>query len=144
MEIKIIHYNVIHPYWKLLWPHMKVTAPISVIDYLGIINHSLLRYSPTYIAAYKDNKIVGVNSYIRTSDDMHRTRGIWVSPDERKNGVGSLLLNYVSEVVDTKIWSMPRQSAFKLYINNGYKQTSQFFEKHEFGPHCFMLKEKNE
>jgi GNAT superfamily N-acetyltransferase len=144
MEIKTIEYNVIHPYWKLLWPHMTPTAPVSVIDFLGIIDHKLLKFRPTYIAAYSGDKIVGVNSYVQTADDMYRTRGIWVNPENRKSGVGSLLLNYVSDVVDGRVWSMPRESALNFYIKNGFKQASELFTKYDFGPHCFVIKEINE
>lgn len=144
MRLEYVDFDTILPYWKILWPHLDEILPVSLIDFGGNINHSLTKYQPTFITLQHNNKIVGVNSFVQTSDHFGRNRGIWLDPNERNKGYGRFLL-FESEFLALKnnlslIWSMPRNDALNFYLRLGFEQATKLFNKYEFGPHCFVFK----
>jgi hypothetical protein len=144
-RVKEIDFKTIRPFWSILWPHKIKITPVSTINFRGIINEKLLYFKPVFFAYFLNDKIVGVNSIIQTSEEMCRIRGIWVNPKYRGNQIGFFLLKYGHILARMnkmkKIWSMPRNEALNFYLKNGYKIASDFFYDYEFGPHCFVMKE---
>lgn len=103
------------------------------------------KYTPSFWGVYEDNKIVGVNSGFRTDVHDYRSRGIWVDPQYRGQGIASLLFDALFvqafEEQCTMCWSIPRQSALRAYTSVGFVQTSDFFDEGmEFGPNCYVCK----
>lgn len=103
------------------------------------------KYSPSFFAVYHDDAIVGVNSCHRTQSGQARSRGIWVNPEYRNQGIAGLLFGVVDEQAKkencTEIWSLPRKSALSVYERYGYIKTSDFIsEGLEFGPNCYVRK----
>lgn len=143
--IEAIDFNRIYKYWECLWPNRKTPIePSNPIQFMGGIDLSLKDVVPTFFGCYKNNKLVGVNSGIKTHTLLYRSRGIWTSESERRNGIGSLLLNAVEKQGITEgceyIWSMPRYSSYKFYKRNGFVRCSKWLGDYEFGPNCFVLK----
>lgn len=147
-EIKIVDFKTILPYWHILWPHMKQITETSPIDFGGNFNTEINKNEVIFLAVYINNRIVGVNSILKTSKQFCRSRGLWVDPLKRKQGIGTSILKECESIAlknSFKImWSMPRQSSLDFYLKNGFKKVTSFFYKYEFGPHCFVFKSLKE
>ncbi len=144
-HVKKLIFNEILFYWKILWPERETSIePSNPIQFMGSIDMSLKEVVPTFFGYFVDDKIVGVNSGLKTHALLYRSRGIWVHKDYRKNNIGSLLLtaveNQALEEGCNYIWSMPRFSSYKFYKKNGFTRCSKWLGDYEFGPNCFILK----
>jgi GNAT superfamily N-acetyltransferase len=80
---------------------------------------------PTFYGFESNGIIVGVNSVHRV-DNTIRSRGLWVNPEFRKQGIGEKLLRYGIQIADEKmIWSYPREEAIRVYLNAGFEICSE-------------------
>lgn len=90
------------------------------------------RYPATYLGAYVEDQLVGVNSGHRCSDGTYRSRGLYVSPDHRNMGIGKkLLLSTIEQARKENcflIWSYPRKSSWKVYESVGFELISDWEE----------------
>lgn len=141
-EIKQITFEQINDIWlekdmwgdALLERNRLVSNPVQIsifwdgAEHIGGTNEQIndLNYSnPVYYAYFKDSKIVGVNSYFKVNDKQCRSRGLYVYPEYRSEGIGKKLLKYAIEENRNKgydfIWSIPRVSAKETYQNVGYE-----------------------
>jgi hypothetical protein len=147
MKVKIIDFEQILPYWKILWPHITEITKASPILFGGSTNLNLMNKNPIFLGTFVEQKLVGVNSILETSKKTCRSRGLWVSPENRNCGIGSFLMKETQKIaieMGYKImWSMPRQSALSFYLLHNFKKIGDFFYKYEFGPHCFVFKRLN-
>lgn len=141
MYIEEITFEEILPFWKKLWTHIENIKPITPVYYRGGIDHRLEKNEVRFLAV-KTNKIIGVSSIAKTNGLMGRVRGIWVDESFRGKGVGTMLIKEV-EMDYTYLWSMPRKSSIGFYIKNGFERTTEWFDEHPFGPHCFVIKRIN-
>ena len=146
----IVEFEDILPIWQnKLWPNRKSPIkPMSSMQYQGGFDMSVYdNYEPTFFAVYNVvNEIIGVNSGHRTTEDLYRSRGIWVDPRYRKLGVSGVLFcelhGQAMQEGCTAIWSIPRKDALPAYEKYGFKQTSDFFDEGmEFGPNCYVYKD---
>lgn len=146
MEIKEVDFKTIYPVWKnKLWKNrVSKIEESNPIDYLGEYNPNLMKNKAICFACYINDKIVGVNTLLPTSDTFCRSRGFYINPEQRLKGLGLQLmkctLDKASHLKYKYIWSMPRQSALPFYLKFGFKQTSEFDNQYEFGPNCFIIK----
>ena len=99
-------------------------------------------------------KLVCVNSCFKTTsshvfsykDEQYwRSRGLWTSPDHRRMGLATKILNHTSTFVAKKraswLWTVPRKSALSAYERAGFKkQEDSEFEDGQFGPNCIASK----
>jgi len=147
MKIKIVNFETIYPIWKdKLWKGRVTKIESSnPIDYLGKYNPKIMENKPICFACYNDNKIIGVNSLLPTSNTFCRSRGLYINTEYRLKNVGKKLiettLNYANILEFKYIWSMPRKSSLPFYLKCGFKQVSEFDEQYEFGPNCFVIKQ---
>jgi predicted GNAT family N-acyltransferase len=85
-----------------------------------------------HFGAFKDNKLVAVVSLFKHSDDW-QFRKFAVSADMQKTGVGTQLLNYITNLVvqehGTRLWCNARLSAVGFYERFGFTQTGKIFNK---------------
>ena len=147
-SIEQVEFDIILPIWdNYLWPRRKSPIkPMSSMTYDGGYDMSIYeKYSPSFFAVYENNTIIGVNSCHRTQSAQSRSRGIWVDPKYRNQGVAGLLFDAVDDIARkencTEIWSLPRKSALSAYERYGYVRTSDFIsEGVEFGPNCYVCK----
>lgn len=125
-----IDFNSIYPVWKdFLWPtRTSKIETNSAMIYLGGIDISNMSYCPTFFAYIVNNKIYGVNSGHKCKDQSYRSRGLYVFPEHRKNGIGSkLLLAVIAQAKKENckfIWSYPKQSSWTSYQKVGFSLTS--------------------
>lgn len=147
---EIVDFETILPIWKeKLWPNRESEIKsMSSMMYQGGYDMSIYeKYEPTFFAVYNVvNEIVGVNSGHRTSNDLYRSRGIWVDPRYRGNGIaGVLFCSLFGQAMKEKckaVWSVPRKDALQAYEKVGFKKTSDFFDEGmEFGPNCYVYTE---
>jgi GNAT superfamily N-acetyltransferase len=145
--IKEIDFETILPIWReKLWP-----GRISAIE----THSAMLHLSPIhdmgnfilpawYIGVFEGDMLVGVNSGHMCTDDTARSRGLWVSPDYRKKGLGKQLLIATTSFAKTfnasAIWSYSRKTSWPTYESIGYKLTSdwQQSETSEANAYCYM------
>lgn len=82
-------------------------------------------YQTTYFGFYVDNRIAGVNSGHLCCDMSYRSRGLFVFPQYRKQGIGTkLLLKTINQGKRENakfVWSYPRLSSWHTYEQAGFK-----------------------
>lgn len=149
IKIKKIEFTQIKPIWeRQLWPsRQSLIRGMSSMKYLGGIDMEIYeKYKPTFFCAILNNAhIVGVNSGHRTDEALYRSRGIWVDPDYRREGVAQMLFQAVEDQAIkekcTAIWSLPRESALSAYERYGFSKQGNFFDEGlEYGPNCYVIK----
>lgn len=147
IQVSKIDFDTILPIWNIhLWPNRKTEIkPLSSIRYMGGYDMSIYNYTPTFLAAFIDDKIVGVNSGFKTSQNHYRSRGIFVFPEYRSLGVAQHLFLAIEDQAKQEgcnlLWSIPRKTAVISYLKFGFKITSPWFDENmEFGPNCYVCK----
>jgi GNAT superfamily N-acetyltransferase len=145
-----VDFEIILPCWKdKLWPGRKdAIRPMSDIVYLGGHDPEIYKkFKPTFFVVYNTvDEIIGVNSGHRTTDNLYRSRGLWVDPRYRRKGIsGILFCELYGQAMKENckgIWSIPRKESLAAYEKYGFVKTSDFFDKGmEFGPNCYVYKE---
>jgi GNAT superfamily N-acetyltransferase len=130
--IKLISWNEIFKIWSTeLWPNR--TSPIetnSAMNFLEGYNIFNMITTSAFFGYIVNDSIVGVNSGHRCADNSYRSRGLWVHPNYRKQGIGQLLLQTtVGQAVEEKtkmIWSYPRKTSWPTYSKVGFKLASEW------------------
>ena len=118
-----IPYQDIVPFWDKLWPTHNYEAH-SAMCYLG----GYLAWPPKEIYYYavqnSQGDIVGVNSCHDTGAYTVRSRGLWVDPKYRGQGLGTTLLTHAVAWAEERnywaVWSYPKQSAWPAYASAGF------------------------
>ncbi|MCP4832515.1 MAG: GNAT family N-acetyltransferase [Gammaproteobacteria bacterium] len=149
---KRIEFSEILPVWQcLLWPdresvietHSAMAWPCS--DNPDEIDMKIFEYQPTFWGAYRENKLVGVNSGHRTTLSQYRSRGIWVDPDHRRQGIAQTLFALTEhQAVLEKcemMWSMPRISALGVYQTHGFICQGNVFETETSPENIYVKKD---
>jgi GNAT superfamily N-acetyltransferase len=145
MKIKEITFEETLPFWKELW-YPKTDIQKRSGRLLAGFNRSIITNDDievTFFGAEVDDKIVGVNSGYSPNDFSYRSRGLFVLPEYRHKGIAQRLLKATEENANKNclvmIWSMPRITALKTYLNFGFVRISDFFDG-EYGQNCFVVK----
>lgn len=145
-----VEFKDIKDIWsEKLWPNRSSTIKsMSSTMYKGGYDMQIYeKYLPTFFAVYNNaGDIIGVNSGHRTTDSLYRSRGIWVDPAYRNQGVaGILFCETFGQAMQERceaVWSAPRKDALPAYEKVGFQQTSDFFDEGmEFGPNCYVYAE---
>lgn len=145
VRIESSSFEEILPFWHdHLWPQRKSPIePCSAIHPDGHISMDIMKAHPVFFKAVKEDQICGVVSGFATSSEYYRSRGLWVHPDFRNQGMGCALIEYVAKVAANggykQIWSMPRHTTLQFYLKNGFRAYNQT-KAYEFGPHYFVKK----
>ena len=128
--------------WKTkLWPDRKSAieshSAMLINDTFDLKNFN---YPATFFIYSIDGKIVGCNSGHMCLDDMYRSRGLYVDPNFRKQGIGrELLLATIEQGVKEQaksIWSYPRYESWSTYKSAGFTLTSEW-KKSETGINAY-------
>lgn len=152
IDTQLIPFDKILPIWKeKLWPnrlspietHSAMTWPYDG----NPLTHDMdiFNYNPTFFGVYNDDKLIGVNSGHRTRKNSYRSRGIWVDPEYRSQGIAQKLFEMTEHQARQEgcdmIWSIPRKSALSAYTNFGFETVGKFFDEGmEFGPNIYVIK----
>lgn len=128
-----VPFETILPIWTNdLWKDRKtkIETHSAMLYKNNIYDIKNFDYAPTYFAYYVDDKIVGVNSGHMCSDNSYRSRGLYVNPDYRKQGIGRKLLvatwkRGIEEDANF-VWSYPRFESWNTYQSAGFNLTSEW------------------
>lgn len=150
-----ISFEEISEIWHThLWPnrispietHSAMTWPFdgTSIEY----DMDIFNYKPSFYGVYVNKELIGVNSGHRTKDNIYRSRGIWVHPAHRRDGIAKLLFSCIDVQAGKEgcniIWSIPRKSAIDAYTSAGFETVGNYFDEGmEFGPNIYVMKEIN-
>lgn len=144
-----IAFEDIYPIWsKHLWAdRITPITPSSAMNYLNGYDLKNMSYDPIFFAYYYNNEIVGVNSCHRCIDGGYRSRGLYVFPNFRKQGIGiSLLQAAISQGKKDNsdyIWSYPKLQSWTTYYKAGFTLSSDW-EKSELGLNAYCIKKLKE
>ena len=113
--------SAIETHSAMTWPFEGNPEPIDM---------NVFTYEPTFLGAYIDNELVGVNSGHRTTNEQYRSRGIWVDPDYRKRGVSQMLFLMTAHQAKVEgcemLWSIPRKTALPAYTKFGFETVGDY------------------
>ena len=137
MQISRIDFQTIEDIWQTeLWPnrtsaiesHSAMTWPFEGKP--ESIDMNIFDYPATFLGAYIDNKLVGVNSGHKTTNEQYRSRGIWVDPEYRKRGVAQMLFLMTAHQAKIEgcemLWSIPRKTALPAYTKYGFQTVGDY------------------
>ena len=137
MKLIRLSFDQILDIWqKKLWPnrtsaietHSAMTWPYEGAPEEYDMN--VFKYPATFWGLFIDEKLVGVNSGHKTSDTQYRSRGIWVDPDYRKQGIAQNLFNMTKHQAILEkcemIWSIPRKTALPAYTKFGFETVGDY------------------
>jgi GNAT superfamily N-acetyltransferase len=116
------------------------------MTYDGQIDMSIYeKYEAVFWGAFVNGSLVGCNSGHKCDEEYFRSRGIYIEPEYRGNGIASSLLNttcaYASSVGCKYVWCMPRDGSHIVHKKVGFEITSPWFnENMEYGPNCYARK----
>jgi GNAT superfamily N-acetyltransferase len=137
MKAERLNFKTIESIWSTkLWPsrtsaiesHSAMTWPFEGNP--DSIDMDIFNYPATFWGVYLDNKLVGVNSGHKTTDEQYRSRGIWVNPEYRKRGVAQMLFLMTAHQAKIEgcemLWSIPRKTALPAYTKFGFETVGDY------------------
>jgi GNAT superfamily N-acetyltransferase len=142
-----LNWKEIHSIWaNQLWStRSSPIEPTSAMCFLNGYDMDNMASTPTFYGYIIDNRIVGVNSgHACPNQHNYRSRGLWVDPDYRGQGIGQQLLTATIKQGQqegyTQIWSYPRQTSWPTYLAVGFKLTSAWetSEASEANAYCIL------
>lgn len=130
-----ISFREIYPVWrKHLWPdRTSMIESTSAMSFLGGFDLKNMSSAPSFLAYIdKNDNILGVNSGHRCMDNSYRSRGLYVFPEYRNQGIGKILLLETIEIAKREecgyVWSFPRHSSWSVYSSAGFMLSTDWFE----------------
>lgn len=127
-----ISFDEIYQIWNnYLWTNRESAIEThSAMNFLGGYDMKNMISIPTFFAYKLDNKIVGVNSGHMCHDNSYRSRGLFVFPEYRKQGIGKILLlatiDKGRDECANYIWSYPKRSSWPTYEVSGFTLASSW------------------
>jgi GNAT superfamily N-acetyltransferase len=141
--IQKISYEEIYPIWfEKLWPGRSSRIdPNSAMSFLGGYNIANMNTTPTFFGWVEDEKIVGVYSGHQCHDQGYRTRGLYVSPTYRRNGIGFKLVQAALEQARFEqcsyAWCTPRKDSKAVHERAGFRMVTDW-EPSETGMNAYF------
>ena len=115
----------------MLWaervsPIEPTSAMILPADLKGR-EYSNLIGEPVFLGMYKNGELIAVNSFHEVGENLERSRGLFVLPEHRGFGYGTLLLQETLSWrnPDKIMFSFPKEEAVTSYIRAGFKVVSE-------------------
>ena len=138
-------FSTVSVIWRdYLWP--KRIEPIEETSALLFKEGIDMEYKSSEVFFVKmelNKEIVGVCSGQRTGSQEFRSRGLWVSEDLRRKGIGSKLFLSVETEAKARgcshLWTLARYFSQQFYYSMGMKNCGKTY-KFEYGPHFWMSK----
>lgn len=140
-----IDFDTILPIWKNgLWPGREAIKPISHMQYLEQEDVMIPKdFKPTFLAYLVKGRIAGVNSGHASSETHYRSRGLYVDPAHRRQGIAkSLLMRTVDQARmegKSHCWSLPRKESIDAYVCAGFEKASEYFKTETSEQNCYVI-----
>lgn len=131
--IQEISFDQLLPIWRTkLWPNRQSEiTPNSAMVFLGGYDGSNMHTEPTFWGYITHDTIAGVNSGHMCADGSYRSRGLWVDPGYRNQGIGRKLLLATVQRAQANgasfCWSLPRHQSWPVYQSAGFSLSSDWF-----------------
>lgn len=144
-----IKWYEIYDIWKNhLWPlRVSEIEPVTSMLYLGGYDILVKENTPVFLGIRDGGgHIIAVNSIVKVDKRECRSRGLWVYPQCRGNGLAKIILEAsIEEAKKTGceiLWTMPREGALEAYESVGFVQTTDWIENENevYGPNCYAVK----
>ena len=144
--IRRSNFEEVEHYWYFyLWPLRKSIKPMSDMTYLGGHDRQIYeKYKPSFFVFDIDEEVVAVNSCHKSSDHGMRSRGLWVKPEYRRQGITRKLFDAIFDEALSQqckyVWSLPRKTALAAYEASGFVKTSHWLETETSEANCYVRK----
>lgn len=118
-------FEEILPFWRQLWAQRRsAIEPMSCMTLNR--EYSLETSNPYYYGFKLNDRIVGVNS-IHDILNTSRSRGLYVLPEFRHQGIGEKLIRHgIERATFPTLWSFPKEEALAVYLKCGYSNYSDW------------------
>lgn len=138
-----IDFDLAKSYWnKTLWVDRDI-KPVSSMLYSSGYNMNVYNLEismPVYLAIFNNNEMIAINSVFNSDDDELRSRGLYVNPLFRGQGLSSLLLNKSLAIGKNRnckyCWTLPKKESFYAYEKVGFIKTSEW-QTFDYGVNCY-------
>lgn len=144
--IKIVDWEEILDIWETeLWPNrISPIEPTSAMKFLQGYDMKNMSQKPSFFAFIVDEKILGVNSGHMCMDKGYRSRGLWVDPKFRRQGIGQQLLHRTIEQAKIEsaryVWSYPRKTSWSTYAKSGFELASNWGSSETSDNNAYCIK----
>ena len=129
--IKQIDYATILTAWEKLWPGRQHTAYSTMLMSGGYDTDIPDKFKWRAWGAYDLKygsvdraRLVGVNAGHKSANREYRTRGLWVDPNYRGQGIAGKLFAQLEQQAENEharwLWSFPRLPSLPVYMTAGY------------------------
>ncbi len=131
--IETVTFEDVFPIWKMhLWPHRESAIESnSAMTWLGGIDMSLMLASATFWK-FQNAVLSGHYGGMINGERAFRTRGLWVPPESRGQGVATSLMQTAFETARREncvvVWTYPRKSSIGFYESNGFKRVGPWVD----------------
>ena len=144
--LEITFADILLTWSAYLWPNRKsvIETHSAMIHLNHVYDVGNFLLPSWYHGFYIDGELAGVNSGHICTDKSIRSRGLWVYPKFRQQGIGKRLLVATIEkgrdYNPTSAWSYPRKSSWPTYESAGFKLTSDWEESEtsEANAYCYL------
>lgn len=135
--IEITFEEILSVWQEHLWPdrtsayetHSAMTWPYTSET---VYDMSIFDYPATYWGFWDNDQLCGVNSGHATTDTEYRSRGLWVDPLWRSEGLGTALLQQTCEHAESlgyvMCWSLPRVKSLSVYRRADFSEVGDVIE----------------
>ena len=118
---------------------------MSSMTYSGGHNVQIYeKYKPSFFVFDIDEEVVAVNSCHKSGDDEMRSRGLWVKPEYRRQGITRKLFDAIFDEALSQqckyVWSLPRKTALAAYEASGFVKISDWLETETSEANCYVRK----
>lgn len=149
--IVTISWKDIESIWreKLWQARQSPIEPNSAMNFLGGYSNFNMTTEPIFLGYYFYDKLVGVNSGHMCENKEYRSRGLYVDPEHRGQGIGVQLLdatiNQARNENAKMIWSLPRFTSWKTYQKAGFILHGDWFrtETSDSNAYCWQWISEN-
>lgn len=139
-------FQAVKPYWKALWPGRKsAIEPTSGMQLNGGFDKNYIKFKAYFWEAKSPmGSTAGVLSGHLSSEREFRTRGLYIAPEYRRQGVAHWLLKEAElkalSLGAELMWALPRKTSLTTYENFGFIKVSDWLDHFEFSPNCYVVK----